>query len=117
MKAEYIIVTFHIKQTQNSISLLFVLPSAVIAHMFLVETLRKSKPLSLQCKYFFWNLDVLLNKQDSKVFHEIYCNIFGVSLVIVSLVQLSLNNENKAFPRRVTMEADVTMDLVSVTRM
>jgi hypothetical protein len=30
---------------------------------------------------------------------------------------LSLNNENKTFPRRVTMEADVTMDLLSVTRM
>jgi hypothetical protein len=42
-----------------------------------------------------------------------YCNIFGVSPD--TRQQLSLNNENKAFPRRVTMEADV--DLVSVTRM
>jgi hypothetical protein len=45
----------------------------------------------------------------------IYCNIFGVSPD--TRRQLSLNNENKAFTRRVTMEADVTMDLVSVTRM
>jgi hypothetical protein len=44
-----------------------------------------------------------------------YCNIFGVSPD--TRQQLSLNIENKAFPRRVTMEADVTMDLVSVTRM
>jgi hypothetical protein len=44
-----------------------------------------------------------------------YCNIFGVSPD--TRQQLSLNNENKTFPRRVTMEADVTMDLLSVTRM
>jgi hypothetical protein len=47
MKAEYITVTFLIKQTKTPLVSLFIVaaPSAVRAHMFLVETLRKSKPL------------------------------------------------------------------------
>jgi hypothetical protein len=49
-----------------------------------------------------------------KIFWK-YCNIFGVSPD--TRRKLSLNNENKAFPLRVTMEADVTIDLFSVTRM
>jgi hypothetical protein len=80
--------------------------------------LNGSKHQNLICSLSFseCNFDLIQELSNSWVlpplwiiyYLPLYCNIFGVSPD--TRRQLSLNNENKAFPRRVTMEADVTMD-------